>query len=229
MTDKYEVWQWYAIHVHFQGNSYLIRSLPCSCSLLSGFLLLLDFRPAKPNKGELSCLLRPLLLQSRATHSLFLQRHHVYQVTSMVAKCGAKKVFYTHRRETMDCVRGIASLPVEGEPTEEVYLVPATGKPGYWLKRTRFQGTILFYRDYDIRILVVGGWGAWSSWQECSLQCQTSRRRRCNQGGFTLWCQERLGMTECFGISGLLHFAQIAIWTTCPFESGIVCQGWMMI
>ena len=57
---------------------------------------------------------------------------------------GQKKVFYTHRRETMDCVRGIASLPVEGEPTEEVYLVPATGKPGYWLKRTRFQGTIFF-------------------------------------------------------------------------------------
>ena len=30
----------------------------------------------------------------------------------------------------MDCVRGIASLPVGDEPTEEVYLVPDTGKPG---------------------------------------------------------------------------------------------------
>ena len=30
----------------------------------------------------------------------------------------------------MDCVRGIASLPVGDEPTEEVYLVPDTGSPG---------------------------------------------------------------------------------------------------
>ena len=33
-------------------------------------------------------------------------------------------------RDTMDCVRGIASLAVGDEPTEEVYLVPDTGKPG---------------------------------------------------------------------------------------------------
>ena len=30
----------------------------------------------------------------------------------------------------MECVRGIASLPLNGETTEEVYLAPGTGKPG---------------------------------------------------------------------------------------------------
>ena len=30
----------------------------------------------------------------------------------------------------MECVHGTASLPLNGETTEEVYLAPGTGKPG---------------------------------------------------------------------------------------------------
>ena len=30
----------------------------------------------------------------------------------------------------MECVRGTASLALNGETTEEVYLAPGTGKPG---------------------------------------------------------------------------------------------------
>ena len=33
----------------------------------------------------------------------------------------------------MECVRGTASLPLNGETTEEVYLAPGTGKPGVQL------------------------------------------------------------------------------------------------
>ena len=44
---------------------------------------------------------------------------------------GQRKMYIAlNPRDTMDCMRGVASLPVGDEPTEEVYLVPDTGKPG---------------------------------------------------------------------------------------------------
>ena len=39
------------------------------------------------------------------------------------------------------------------------------------------------YSTIDFKMLVVGGWGGWSSWEECNLQCETSRSRLCDQGG----------------------------------------------
>ena len=80
----------------------------------------------------------------------------------------------------MECVHGVARLPTVGggEPTEEVYLLPDTGRPG-----AEYDKVCVL----DFKILVVGGWAPWSSWQECDIQCLTSRSRQCNQGRTTFF------------------------------------------
>ena len=49
----------------------------------------------------------------------------------------------------MECVRGTASLPLNGETTEEVYLAPGTGKPGAQLDLALFSCQIVFLLNID--------------------------------------------------------------------------------
>ena len=105
----------------------------------------------------------------------------------------------------MECVLGIARLPLNGETTEEVYLAPGTGKPGVqldspilppncFLLKIDFSSFSCHLRPSPWKLFllietliiliftVAGGWSAWSSWEECDVQCLSLRSRKCDQG-----------------------------------------------
>ena len=110
----------------------------------------------------------------------------------------------------MECVHGTASLPLNGETTEEVYLAPGTGKPGVlldspilppncFLLKIDFSSFSCHLRPSPWKLFllietliiliftVAGGWSAWSSWEECDVQCLSLRSRKCDQGQIYLF------------------------------------------